>query len=139
MGRKGGGRKAFLKSAKPAEEDGEDLQAVEKAAMPLREDGKGQTVEDDPSTKFLHTGRATQNAGDSAETKGESTSIKASAESVDPSVDQEAQDETRGQLTQRHKKVKMAPGRLSHGLKQCGCSYFPTSALRVVPLHDRSL
>lgn len=105
MGRKGGGRKAFLKTAKNLEDDTEDISPPTEEYLPETE-FKVDALATDPSLKFLRQSPDAQTAetpsvpSDSA--KVAQGNVHAGAADTQVSL---AEDETRGQLIQRHKRV----------------------------------
>ena len=104
MGRKGGGRKAFLKTAKPADEDGVDVQAAQADARPT--DKTPKTVIEDPSVKFLvDENPATSGTKDGAPVQGSSADVTPEKGVESGTQRPPVQEETKGQLVQRHKKV----------------------------------
>lgn len=89
MGRKGGGKKAFLKGvvAKP--------EADEESAAATRDQGQGGPSSADTQTETRRSDTETGSASSSTAHLPEVTSTA-----------QDLESESRGQLTQRHKKVR---------------------------------
>lgn len=111
MGKKGGGgRKAFLRSAKGVQGDGEEEAAEKQLLEPeSRKPTQHELPGEDPSAKFLVS------APDVSESQrlsnGQSNELQTNAKDVDTGnagSDPQAKDESRGHLIQRHKRVCIA-------------------------------
>ena len=104
MGRKGGGRKAFLKTAKPAGEDDADSKTAQDTSSKVVE-GPPAAAAEDPSAKFLVNEQPPPSVAKDAPVQDKSA-IATKNDGLGTGPQNYAlQEETRGQLVQRHKKV----------------------------------
>jgi hypothetical protein len=108
MGKKGTGRKAFLKGARPQEAEAQDAPSVNKspATVPLQDDVSD--IAEDPSEKFMkdsclelsaNTQQTPPKSADRTITTGTPSSLP------EPEQSKNVEEESRGQLVQRHKRV----------------------------------
>ena len=107
MGRKGGGRKAFLKTAKPGEDEVEETHQIEPVNQ-SEVNTKAAVLEEDPSSRFLHEAPAAPLTSETP-AKGDSSHDQSTKEETCANQQAQPQNETKGQLTQRHKKASMQP------------------------------
>lgn len=104
MGRKGGGRKAFLKTAKAAEDDDAEAPPAQTNDSKVA-DGPPAVATEDPSAKFLIGDNAASPEAKEAPVQDKSSSGPLPNGSKKNVEKADVQEETRGQLVQRHKKV----------------------------------
>lgn len=105
MGRKGGGRKAFLKTAKNVDEESEELKGIQNGQSQPSE-VQTMKAEEDPSSKFLVEAPAADRAKPEEALRPDRAN-GAVSEAPKEANQNEVGDETKGQLVQRHKKVQL--------------------------------
>ena len=106
MGRKGGGRKAFLKNAKAADEESESVVAPNSDIKATEATPAAPT--EDPSAKFLLNAESAPEEAKEVPDNGKSVPVPQANGVGSELQDRTTQEETKGQLVQRHKKVGLS-------------------------------